>query len=140
MQTTSVYSTTSFLVGNSEDSQRNHLGRQHPFRQVDKDTQAILDTDVDCLIDCDDVSLGSNASSFIAAEDDESIGSFLSTTNNKVTFSPTNKVRTFDSTETWDTPPTTIYISNSAISPQEQSTFTSESASAKESANPLASG
>ena len=111
-----------------------------PFQYVNKDAQAILDTDADWLIDCDDISLSSNAFSFIAVDNDESINSFLSTTSNKVTFSQTNKVCIFDSAQTGNTPPTAIDISDNIISPPEHSTPTSDSESAKGSVNPLASG
>ena len=65
-----------------------------PLKQVDAETQAIIDTDIDWLIDCDNISLSTTGSNFIVVEDDESIGSFK-TTSNRVSFNPVLDVRTF---------------------------------------------
>ena len=65
-----------------------------PFKQVDIDTQEIIDTEINWLIDCDNISLGTTGSNFIAAEDDLSIGSFKSTTS-RVSFKSIPEVCTF---------------------------------------------
>ena len=42
------------------------------------ETQAIIDMDINWLVECDDMSLNTIGSNFIEVEDDFSIGSFLS--------------------------------------------------------------
>ena len=65
-----------------------------PLNPDDIATQAIIDTEINWLIDCDNVSLGTTGSNFIAIGDDMSIGSFKSSTS-RVSFTFTPEVCIF---------------------------------------------
>ena len=65
-----------------------------PLNLCDVETQAIVNTEIDWLVDCDDMSLGSTASNFIAIGDGITIGSFKLSTN-RVSFNSTPEVRNF---------------------------------------------
>ena len=65
-----------------------------PLNQDDIDTHVIIDTEINWLIDCDSISLGTTGSNFIAVGDDLSIESFKSNTS-RVSFNSTPEVCIF---------------------------------------------
>ena len=69
-----------------------------PLDREEAEAQSILDVDVNCIVDCDEISLVTARSEFVAVEDCYLVGALFSRTS-RVGFIPDTEVIFFDTTK-----------------------------------------
>ena len=69
-----------------------------PLDREEEETQDILDMNINWIVYCDGISLGTTGFEFIVVEEDLSVGTLFSRTS-RVAFIPETEVTIFDTTE-----------------------------------------